>query len=362
MNLQRKIIHIDMDAFFAAVEERDFPQYKNKPIAVGGPPEARGVIATANYTARKYGVKSAMSSGLALSLCPELVILSPRFDVYSDISKQIRAIFKEYTDLIESLSLDEAFLDVTQDKKQIGSALDIAKEIKLRIFEQFNLTASAGVSINKFIAKVASDINKPNGLTFVGPSKVNIFLENLPINKFFGIGKKTAQKMYAMNIFTGADLKKYSEYDLVKLFGKSGRFFYHIVRGTDNRAVQSHREIKSIGIEDTFVSDINDRELLLDELYYLSKKLEKRLQNKSKQGRTLVLKIKFSDFKTITRSKTDTFYISNADEIYKIASELLSKIDFSEQKIRLLGISITNFYDVELNKWSNNKQLQLFDF
>src|SRR5690606_24741298 len=224
----RKIIHIDMDAFFASVEQRDFPEYRGKPLAVGGSPEGRGVVAAASYEARVYGVHSAMPSHKALKLCPHILFIYPRFDVYKKVSASIREIFKRYTDLIEPLSLDEAYLDVSNDKLGIGSAMEIAKQIRESIKKELQLTASAGVSINKFVAKVASDINKPDGLTFIGPSKVEAFMETLPVEKFYGVGKVTAAKMKQMQLHSGADLKRLSEIELVKHFGKQGQFYYRI--------------------------------------------------------------------------------------------------------------------------------------
>lgn len=233
-----------MDAFYASVEQRDFPEYRGKPLVVGGKPDSRGVVSTASYEARQYGIRSAMSSSKAYQLCPTAIFVYPRFDAYTAVSKALREIFSRYTDLIEPLSLDEAYLDVTEDKLGIGSAIDIAQSIKDAIKNELNLTASAGVSINKFVAKVASDMNKPDGLTFIGPSKIKAFMEKLPVEKFFGVGKVTGAKMKAMQINTGADLKKLTEAQLVAQFGKSGRFYYKIVRGIDERPVQSHRETK----------------------------------------------------------------------------------------------------------------------
>src|SRR5678809_923610 len=253
----RKIIHIDMDAFYASVEQRDNPELKGKAIAVGGSPQGRGgVVATCSYEARKFGVHSAMPSKKALQLCPHLIFISPRFDVYKAVSRQVRQIFHRYTDLIEPLSLDEAYLDVTEDKQGINSAIDIAVLIKNAIKEELHLTASAGISINKFVAKIASDMKKPDGLIFIGPSKIESFVESLPIEKFYGVGKVTAERMKAMNIHTGADLKKLSERELAQHFGKVGKFYFNIVRGIDDRRVEPNQETKSIGAEDTFPEDL----------------------------------------------------------------------------------------------------------
>jgi DNA polymerase-4 len=246
-NLLRKIIHIDMDAFYASVEQRDNPELKGKPIIVGGSPEGRGgVVATASYEARKYGVRSAMPSKTALRLCPVAIFIKPRFAAYKDVSEKIRAIFHRYTDLVEPLSLDEAYLDVTNDKPGVGSAIEIAKQIRQAIREELHLTASAGISVNKFVAKMASDINKPDGLAFIGPSAIEGFMEKLPVEKFYGVGKVTAEKMKSMGLHTGADLKQLTKNELKKQFGKVGNFYYNIVRGMDDRAVEPHRETKSV--------------------------------------------------------------------------------------------------------------------
>lgn len=343
--IKRKIIHIDMDSFYASVEQRDFPELQGKAIAVGGSPDGRGVVATSSYEARKFGVKSAMSSRQALLLCPDLIFVYPRFEVYKEVSQQIRAIFLRYTDLIEPLSLDEAYLDVTIDKLGIGSAIEIAKQIKMAIHKELHLTASAGISVNKFIAKIASDFNKPNGLTFIGPSKVIPFLESLPIEKFFGVGKVTATKMKAKGIFSGKDLKGFTELQLSNYFGKAGRFFYHMVRGNDDRPVRPNRIAKSIAAEDTFAHDLKDVEELKEELKIISFKVEKRLLAKGKKGRTLTLKVKYADFVQVTRSYTGTAYLYKGDELFAEALKLLLKVDLEDKKIRLVGLSLSNFQD-----------------
>ena len=254
---QRKIIHIDMDAFYASIEQRDNPKYRGKPVVVGGLPDGRrGVVATASYEARKFGIHSAMSSKRAYQLCPTAVFLRPRFEVYKEVSHKLHEIFARYTDLIEPLSLDEAYLDVTEDKLNIGSAIEIARQIKQAIQQELQLTASAGISINKFVANIASDLKKPNGLTFIGPSKIEGFMQMLLVEKFFGVGKVTAEKMKKMGLHTGADLKKLSQRELTDHFGKAGRFYYNIVRGIDERSVDPHRETKSVGAEDTFPYDL----------------------------------------------------------------------------------------------------------
>lgn len=359
-NIIRKIIHIDMDAFYASVEQRDFPELKGKALAVGGSPDGRGVVATCSYEARKFGVRSAMSSRKALTLCPHLIFTKPRFDVYKEISQHIRSIFFRYTDIIEPLSLDEAYLDVTEDKQQIGSAIDIAKKIKEEIKEELGLTASAGVSTSKFIAKIASDFQKPDGLTFIGPSKIVPFIESLPIEKFFGVGKVTAAKMKRLGIFTGADLKKWKEKDLSKHFGKSGRFFYQIVRGIDNRSVKPNRISKSVGAEDTFENDIDDMDILNLELEKLANRVSRRLNDKEFKGKTLTLKVKFSDFTQITRSTTLDFYTNNLDIIYKTVSALLQHVERNEKKIRLLGVSVSHFFHEKPAENFIGQQLTLF--
>ena len=359
--LQRKIIHIDMDAFYAAVEQRDFPEYRGKPIVVGGSPDGRGVVATASYEAREFGIHSAMSSRKAIQLCPHAIFVYPRFDAYKSVSVSIREIFRRYTDLIEPLSLDEAFLDVTIDKLNIGSALEIAKQIKDAIKNELNLSASAGVSSNKFIAKIASDMNKPDGLTFIGPSKINAFMEKLPVGKFFGVGKVTADKMKKMGLYTGADLKKLSEQELIRKFGKTGKFYYKIVRGIDDRPVQPHRLTKSLSVEDTFGKDLISTEELVTELELIAEKVAKRLEKSRLKGKTLTLKIKFDDFKQLTRNTSFTTGVSDYATILTSAKELLFKVETEDRKIRLLGITLSNFGTaVNPGKFTDPDQLELF--
>lgn len=359
----RKIIHIDMDAFFASVEQRDFPEYRGKPLVVGGSPEGRGVVAAASYEARVFGVRSAMPSRKAYQLCPQLLFIHPRFEVYKKVSSQIRDIFKRYTDIIEPLSLDEAYLDVTEDKMNIGSAIEIAQEIRLSINKELQLTASAGVSINKFVAKVASDINKPDGLTFIGPSKIEAFMETLAVEKFYGVGKVTAGKMKQMGLHTGADLKKLTEGELIKHFGKQGRFYYQIVRGIDNRLVQPHREAKSIGAEDTFENDLTEMEDMVLELKEIALKLSVRIKKHQLKGRTLTLKIRFNDFSIITRSRSYLQGIDDYKTILDTACDLLKKELFlygsMPRKVRLLGITLSNFHEL-IHIKDNPSQLRLF--
>ncbi|RZM29696.1 MAG: DNA polymerase IV [Pedobacter sp.] len=359
--IQRKIIHIDMDAFYASVEQRDHPEYRGKPLVVGGRPEGRGgVVATASYEARKFGIRSAMPSKQAVKLCPEAIFVFPRFAAYKEVSQGIRAIFARYTDLIEPLSLDEAFLDVTEDKLGIGSAMEIAKQIKQAIKDELRLTASAGVSINKFVAKIASDMNKPDGLTFIGPSSIEAFMEKLPVEKFFGVGKVTAEKMKSMGLFTGADLKQLTEHELTKRFGKTGRFYYYIVRGIDNRAVQPHRETKSMGAEDTFGSDLSELSEMHEELDKIAEKVVTRLQRYQLKGRTLTLKIKYHDFKQITRNQSFPTGIDDLPTIQQAAKNLLEATD-TTIKIRLLGISLSNFGDTQPTVKEISGQLRLFN-
>ena len=359
--LQRKIIHIDMDAFYASVEQRDFPEYRGKPIVVGGAPDGRGVVATASYEARQFGIHSAMSARKAIQLCPDALFVRPRFDAYKSVSVSIREIFGRYTDLIEPLSLDEAYLDVTEDKLNIGSALEIAQQIKDAIKNELNLSASAGVSSNKFVAKIASDMNKPDGLTFIGPSKIAAFMEKLPVEKFFGVGKVTADRMKKMGLYTGADLKKLSEDELVRKFGKTGRFYYKIVRGLDERPVQPHRLTKSLGAEDTFEQDLETADEMLTELEQIAEKVTERLERNKLKGKTLTLKIKFNDFKQITRNQSFVNPIADYFSIYAAAKDLLLKAEMNGKSVRLLGISLSNFGNaVQLSKIVNPNQLELF--
>jgi DNA polymerase-4 len=358
----RKIIHIDMDAFYASVEQRDNREYRGKPIVVGGSPEGRGgVVAAASYEARKYGIRSAMPAKKAKQLCPKVIFVKPRFEVYKQVSQQIREIFHRYTDLIEPLSLDEAYLDVTTDKQNIGSAIDIAKLIRKEIKDELHLTASAGVSVSKFVAKIASDLNKPDGLAFIGPSKVQSFMEKLPVEKFFGVGKVTAEKMKKMNLHTGADLKKLSESEMSKHFGKTGKFFFKIVRGIDDREVRPDRETKSVGAEDTFPVDLTTLEEMNFELDKIVRVLHNRLLRNNLQGRTITVKIKYHDFKIVTRSQSFTEGTDDKKIIAETAKQLLAATDPESKKIRLLGVSLSNFGEGASNLTEERKdQLKLF--
>lgn len=336
----RKIIHVDMDAFYASVEQMDNPELKGKPLAVGGGSK-RGVVSAASYEARVFGVRSAMAGFKARKLCPDLIFVKPRFDRYKEISVQIRKIFFDYTDLVEPLSLDEAYLDVTQNKKGNPSASLLAQEIRQRIFEEVGLTASAGISINKFIAKVASDYNKPNGQKTVNPEEVIEFLENLDVKKFYGVGKVTQAKMYQMGIYTGKDLKSKSEEFLTQHFGKSGRHYYRIVRGIHLSEVKPNRERKSLAAERTFSENISSEIYMLERLESIAEELQRRLQRSKVAGRTVTLKIKYSDFTLQTRSKTLPYYVSDAAILLETAKELLYQ-EKMKNSVRLLGISLSN--------------------
>lgn len=336
----RKIIHVDMDAFYASVEAMDNPELKGKAIAVGGGGN-RGVVSAASYEARKFGVRSAISGVKARRLCPDLIFVKPRFDRYKEISSKIRAIFYDYTDLVEPLSLDEAYLDVTENKKGNPSASLIAEEIRTRIFNEVGLTASAGISINKFIAKVASDYNKPNGQKTVNPEEVLGFLEALDIRKFYGIGKVTAEKMYQKGIFTGTDLKSKSLEFLEQNFGKSGSYYYYIVRGIHNSEVKPNRIRKSLAAERTFSENLSSEIFMLEKLEHIAEEVSKRLIRSKVAGKTVTLKIKYSDFTLQTRSKTLPYFISDKSVVLETAKELLYQ-EKMNNSVRLLGISLSN--------------------
>lgn len=344
----RKIIHVDMDAFYASVEQMDDPSLKGKPLAVGGGGK-RGVISAASYEARKFGVRSAMTGTLARKRCPELIFVKPRFDRYSEISKAIRKIFYDYTDLVEPLSLDEAYLDVTQNKKGNPSATLIAREIRQRIKDELGLNASAGISVNKFVAKVASDVNKPNGQKTIPPEEVLEFLEELEIKRFYGVGKVMTEKMYLLGIFTGKDLKEKSLEFLEEHFGKSGKHFYHIVRGEHNSPVKPDRSRKSLAAERTFTENISSEIFMLERLQGIAKEVANRLQKSKLAGRTITLKIRYSDFSLHTRSKTLPYYIADADLILETVKELLFQQEL-KNSVRLLGISLSNLNNEESKK------------
>ena len=335
-----------MDAFYSSVEQMDNPKLKGKPVAVGGS-EVRGVVAAASYEARKYGVRSAMPSMLAKNKCENLIFVKPRFKRYKEISKKINCIFFDYTDLIEPLSLDEAFLDVTDNKKNISLATDVAREIRARIHNEIGLTASAGISINKFIAKVATNINKPDGQKTIHPSQVDQFLDALPINKFFGVGQVTAKKMNELGVFYGADLKRFDMDTLKNNFGKSGEHFFKIIRSIQDNPVNPNRMRKSIGAERTFSQDIDSEGFMLDKLDGIAVELEKRMVQSGNRGKTITVKLKYNDFTQQTRSKTINDYLQTKEEFFPIIEDLLYQKEI-KKSVRLLGISITNLYQDNL--------------
>ncbi|NUQ24129.1 MAG: DNA polymerase IV [Saprospiraceae bacterium] len=337
----RKIIHIDMDAFYASVEQRDNPELRGKPVAVGGAGR-RGVVASASYEARRYGVRSAMPGITAQRLCPEIIFVKSHFETYREVSRQIRDIFLEYTDLVEPLSLDEAYLDVTEAKIGPPSATLIAEEIRKRIFETTGLTASAGVSFNKFLAKVASDINKPNGIKVITPEEAPAFLDALPVEKFHGIGKVTAERMHKMGVATGADLKKWSEIELVQRFGKAGRHYFRIVRADDERPVDPRRIRKSIGAERTFDDDLSDLAIMKEKLTYLAGIVHEYMEKTDNFGRTVTVKIKMADFRQITRSKSFGGEVKLLADLVAATHELLDHTREEIDSVRLLGVAVSN--------------------
>lgn len=330
-----------MDAFFASVEQRDNPELRGKPIAVGfdGP---RGVVSTASYEARPYGVRSAMSMAQAKRRCPQLIVVPTHFEKYKEVSQQIHAVFHEYTDLVEPISLDEAFLDVTDNKKGIELAVDIAKEIKKKILERTSLTASAGVSFNKLLAKIASDMRKPNGIFTVHPDRALDFIGSLPVEKLWGVGPKTANRMHEMGVFTGAQLRCISCEHLVQVFGKMGRVYYDFSRGIDNRPVVVAYERKSVGCERTFLEDLHINSKIIIELYHIVLELVERIERKDFRGRTLTLKLKWDATTQITRSLTQEKVLRTKDDILPLAKRLLKDTEFHDRPIRLMGLSVSS--------------------
>ncbi|MBS3952132.1 MAG: DNA polymerase IV [Methylomicrobium sp.] len=355
----KKIIHVDMDAFFAAIEQRDFPEYRDKPLIVGGSPYSRGVVATCNYEARQYGIHSAMSCAKALQLCPHALFVKPRFEVYRSVSNTIRTIFAEFTRQFEPLSLDEAYLDVTDSPDFQGSATRIALAIKARIKEETGLTASAGISYNKFLAKIASDINKPDGLFVIRPEQGPAFVEQLPIGKFHGIGKATEKKMHQLGVYTGNDLRKLSLTILQQHFGKAGAYYFHIARAIDHRSVRSDRITKSIGVEITLPEDIDDCDEILTRLTALLEKALTKVTDKNLQACTLTIKVKYFDFKQITRSRTFHESITKKMDSTALIKDLLKSTDAGTKKVRLLGITLSSLKDLETE--SVAEQIDLFN-
>lgn len=359
---KRKIIHIDMDAFYASVEQRDNPELRGRPIAVGHAGD-RGVVSAASYEARKYGVRSAMASIKAMRLCPDLVFVPGRMEIYKEVSDTIHSIFREYTDIIEPLALDEAFLDVTDNKLNIPLAIDIAREIKLRIREEVGLIASAGVSYNKFLAKIASDYRKPNGLCTIHPDQALNFIARLPIESFWGVGKVTARRMHALGIHTGHDLRQWSLDGLIREFGKIGQLYHDFSRGIDLRPVEAVRMRKSIGCERTLDHDVSTRAAVIVELYHTAKELIRRLSAKNFCGNTLTLKIKFSDFSQITRSLTQEEDLLTMKVILPLAKRLLAEVNYEDHPIRLIGLSVSNPHDEEADGITQRTWEQLsFEF
>jgi DNA polymerase-4 len=336
----RKIIHVDMDAFYASVEQRDDPALRGRPVAVGG--QVRGVVAAASYEARKYGIRSAMPSVTAKRRCPDLVFVRPRFEAYRAVSQQIRAIFADYTELVEPLSLDEAYLDVSEDLKGIGIATLIAREIRARIRAETGLTASAGVSYNKFLAKLASDQNKPDGLCVVPPAKGEAFVAVLPVKRFHGIGPKTAERMARLGIVTGAELRARSLVFLAHHFGSAGEYYYNLARGICHREVRPNRPYKSIGAEDTFAEDLIEEAALAAELDKISHTVWRRIAEKEITGRTVTLKVKFRDFQILTRARSLDRAVAGREEFLDIGCALLRTLMPLAKSIRLLGLTLSN--------------------
>ena len=345
-----------MDAFFASVEQLDNPELRGKPVAVGGSGQ-RHVVAAASYEARKFGVHSAMPSVTAKKLCPELIFVRHRFERYNEVSGQVFEIFRDYTDLVEPLSIDEAFLDVTTDRKNIGSATIIAREIKEEIKKRTGLTASAGISFNKFLAKIASDIKKPDGIFLITPDDAEKFIEKLPVEKFYGIGKVTAEKMHRLGIHNGFDLKQLDMLSLIRNFGKAGKFYFDIVRGIDERPVEVDSERKSIGTEITYEKDLTSQFEIIAELYKLERELMERVSQSETTGRTVTIKVKFADFRQITRSRTLQHYIHDFETLHKEVTNIRKSLELEGTRIRLLGVSISNLESDDCA----DRQLYLFD-
>jgi DNA polymerase-4 len=339
---QRKIIHVDMDAFYASVEQRDNPELRGKPVAVGGSRE-RGVVAAASYEARKFGVRSAMPSVTAKRQCSDLIFVKPRFEIYKAVSQQIREIFAEHTQIIEPLSLDEAYLDVTENLQNIPLARDVALAIRAKIKQVTGLNASAGISYNKFLAKLASDHRKPNGQYVITPGMGPTFVETLPVGKFHGIGPATSAKMNSLGLHTGLDMRNQSIEFMQANFGKAGSYYYWISRGVDNREVRADRVRKSIGAENTFPTDLSAFDAMASELQPLIDKVWRHCEDKGSRGRTVTLKVKFADFELISRSRTLTSAIGSRDELTNVSVDLLRLLFPMQKAVRLLGVSVSGF-------------------
>ena len=351
-----------MDAFFASVEQRDKPEFQGMPVIVGSLPDKRGVVAACSYEARQFGIHSAMPSSTAYRLCPKAIFLQPRIDIYREVSIEIQSIFKRYTDLVEPLSLDEAYLDVTECTIFHGSASLIAQSIKKAIKDETDLTASAGISYNKFLAKIASDMDKPDGLYLITPEQGERFVEQLPVRKFHGIGKATETKMHSLGITSGADLMQWNENALIKSFGKAGRYYYQIARGIDHRPVRNDRVRKSIGSETTFQEDLIDVDVMLSKLKGLSEKVFLKLLEKELSAKTVTLKVKYNNFELVTRSITREDSVNSTDDMMWILKELIQKTEAGVRKVRLLGVSaskLETIHQTSTGLSSGDEQLKL---
>ena len=357
--VQRKIIHVDMDAFYASVEQRDNPEYRGKPVVVGGTPEQRGVVAACSYEARKFGIHSAMSATQAHQRCPQAIFLKPRFTAYREVSEEIQAVFRQFTDLVEPLSLDEAYLDVTHNQDYSGSATLIAKEIKYLIKEKTDLNASAGVSYNKFLAKIASDMDKPDGLYLITPEQGPEFIKTLPVRQFHGIGKATEKRMKEFGIHTGEDLLQRDLNELVKKFGKAGHFYYSISRGIDHRPVNNQRIRKSVGKETTFSKDMGDINEMFSILEELSSSVSRILFGKNLSAQTITLKVKYADFEQITRSRTIEKPTLSASNIFETVKDLLTNTEVGKRKVRLLGVSTSKLQEKGDDQRNKTEQMDL---
>ncbi len=356
--MNRKIIHIDMDAFFAAVEQRDFPEFKGHPLVVGGQPDSRGVVAACSYEARKFGIHSAMPSSRAYQLCPHANFVRPRFSAYKQASEEIHKVFHQYTDVIEPLSLDEAYLDVTEASHCDGVATRMAQQIRGDIFKATQLTASGGISYNKFLAKLASDQNKPDGQYVIKPGMAEQYLNSLPIGRFYGVGKVTENKMHTLKIYTGGDLKNRTLHDLQQNFGNQAQYYYNIARGLDDRPVVSQRVRKSLGSETTFQQDLSNVQDMQKCLESLAQEVLQSLNQRQLHACTFTIKVKYSDFTQVTRCYTSESVLSDEDKVSALIPVLLSKTQAGNRRVRLLGVSFSNFYS--LGEYPENEQLTLF--